>query len=340
MNELQKQITELSVVLKKVDPESVEEEPQDYSLLDIPDAELTPEQRKEKKRIRFLKNAKEGREKAKQKKKELQEQKERQMKLEEEERLKNPEQYLENLRKRKLDLLERKSKRQKNNAQSIGRSTVAKQKKMRALTDVEHEDAKEEMFGANDEDWDIYLAMQSGEDAESEMETSELSRIDELLQKFDPKVENQPEKSVEAPETDYQIYLTTERIRIPEVLFQPSLMGIEQMGLAEAIYHILNQFNEVQRASMVQNIFFTGGNVLFPNFDQRVANDVRMMRPIDSVVRVFTAKDAVKDAWRGASKWATTPEFSTSIITKAMYEEKGADYLKEHFASNVYYKSA
>jgi len=51
------------------------------------------------------------------------------MKLEEEERLKNPEQYLENLRKRKLDLLERKSKRQKNNAQSIGRSTVANKRK-------------------------------------------------------------------------------------------------------------------------------------------------------------------------------------------------------------------
>jgi actin-related protein 5 len=42
-------------------------------LLDIPDSELTPEQKKEKKKQRFLKNTREGKAAAKQKRKESKE---------------------------------------------------------------------------------------------------------------------------------------------------------------------------------------------------------------------------------------------------------------------------
>lgn len=39
----------------------------------------------------------------------------------------------------------------------------------------------------------------------------------------------------------HQMYLGTERIRVPEVIFQPSLIGEDQAGLAETMQHMLDQ---------------------------------------------------------------------------------------------------
>ena len=42
------------------------------------------------------------------------------------------------------------------------------------------------------------------------------------------------------------------------------------------------------------------------------------------------------DAWYGARQWALSPAFNNSSITRAEYEEKGGEYLKEHHLSNQF----
>ena len=46
----------------------------------------------------------------------------------------------------------------------------------------------------------------------------------------------------------------------------------------------------------------------------------------------------VLDAWYGARKWARTlsNNLRTVSVTTEEYDEKGGEYLKEHFASNLY----
>lgn len=39
----------------------------------------------------------------------------------------------------------------------------------------------------------------------------------------------------------HQLFLGTERIRVPEILFQPSLIGEEQAGIAETMQHVLDR---------------------------------------------------------------------------------------------------
>lgn len=39
----------------------------------------------------------------------------------------------------------------------------------------------------------------------------------------------------------HQLFVGTERVRAPEILFQPSLMGEEQMGLMETLQFVLEQ---------------------------------------------------------------------------------------------------
>ena len=42
------------------------------------------------------------------------------------------------------------------------------------------------------------------------------------------------------------------------------------------------------------------------------------------------------DAWLGARQWVTSSGIGNVWITRAEYQEKGGDYLKEHMASNRY----
>jgi len=55
---------------------------------------------------------------------------------------------------------------------------------------------------------------------------------------------------------DY-IELAVERIKGPEVLFQPKIGGIDQSGLIEVINQVLKNYNSDIQKVLLQNIFLT-----------------------------------------------------------------------------------
>lgn len=50
-----------------------------------------------------------------------------------------------------------------------------------------------------------------------------------------------------------------ESIRAPEVLFQPSLIGCSEMGVAELIDFVLKLFPPAEQQRLVNSILLTGG---------------------------------------------------------------------------------
>ncbi|KAM9296515.1 actin-related protein 5 [Gastrophryne carolinensis] len=135
----------------------------------------------------------------------------------------------------------------------------------------------------------------------------------------------------------HQMYLGTERIRVPEVLFQPSLIGEDQTGLAEAMQYILDRYSAEVQQELVQNVFLTGGNVMYPGVQARMEKELLMMRPFGSTFQVSLASNPVLDAWHGASDWALQNlEASEGWISRKDYEEMGGEYISEHVASNCY----
>ena len=87
----------------------------------------------------------------------------------------------------------------------------------------------------------------------------------------------------------------------------------------------------------MQNVFITGGCGTFPNFKERLERELLEMRPFQSTFNVRTAANPLMDSWYGACKWALSPTFDSHCITKADYEEKGGEYLKESCISNRYF---
>nr|XP_033770780.1 actin-related protein 5 [Geotrypetes seraphini] len=135
----------------------------------------------------------------------------------------------------------------------------------------------------------------------------------------------------------HQMFLGTERIRVPEILFQPSLIGEDQAGLAETMQYVLDRYPKEVQEELVQNVFLTGGNMTFPGMKARIERELLEMRPFQSTFQVKLASNPTLDAWYGAHDW--TLDYMNSEegwITRKDYDEKGGEYLKEHCASGPY----
>jgi len=349
--------------------EIIEEKKSDeeiYPLLNIPDEELTTDQLKEKRKQKMFKGAAEARNK-KREEKLIQEQK----KLEREkqeilERESNPQQYINKLKALKLMISEKRAQRIKIESMEIsgGRRSVTSRKRMALLASqmgnkdrLPTSNEKDDRFGANDDDWDVYKhaaipSKQFNNDSEndSEEERTELANIEEKLLNFDPNYQK-PENKKIITEKDFQLEIYVNRIRIPELIYKPSMIGIDESGLTETIRRILIRMDEKNAEKLMKNILITGGNSNFQFFDQRLKKELISIRPVNSIINIYKAKNSMIDAWRGAAKLGfnhfienknNSSISSSSVpminyITKQMYDECGADYLSEHSCSNKYF---
>lgn len=140
----------------------------------------------------------------------------------------------------------------------------------------------------------------------------------------------------------HQLFVGTERLRCPEVLFQPSLTGEDQMGLMETLQYVLDRYSAEQQEALVSNVFLTGGNMLYPGMKQRVERELLAIRPFQSHFKVTMAARPSLDAWFGARDWALQhppapgEEEEGGWVSRQDYEEKGGEYLSEHCASNLF----
>jgi hypothetical protein len=126
-----------------------------------------------------------------------------------------------------------------------------------------------------------------------------------------------------------------ERIRVPEVVFKPSIAGVDQAGLIEIAADIINQrFSSTQdRTRLLKDVFLTGGNTLFQGFEDRFRNELRGVLPVDADLIVRQAADPVMDAWKGAAQWASGGDLSRAFVSRQEYMEKGSEYIKVSYDS-------
>ena len=119
--------------------------------------------------------------------------------------------------------------------------------------------------------------------------------------------------------------LANERFSIPEILFHPSNIGIEQMGLPEAIAHSVSLTPRPMHPHLFANIIITGGNALFPGFEARLSAEVRKMAPDDYEVNVTVPENPQSYAWLGGATLASSSSKPGHLVpvTLAEYREHG-----------------
>jgi actin-related protein 6 len=124
---------------------------------------------------------------------------------------------------------------------------------------------------------------------------------------------------------DYQILrLNNDRFSVPELLFHPSDVGINQMGISETVVDAISACPEETQPHLYANIIVIGGSAKFPGMQARLQKDIRSMAPEWFHVNVSLPDDPQTYAWGGGRYAVEDPDFDKLWITRQDYEENGS----------------
>ncbi len=144
--------------------------------------------------------------------------------------------------------------------------------------------------------------------------------------KQDLKRSDQYEKKFSFP--DGSLYtLSKERFMVPELLFDPSLMQIEELALHKAIMESVNSCDIDLRPILLNNVFLSGGSSLFQNLKARLYQELEIElareKRNDINLRIIAPRERTFSVWIGGSILSILPEFSGKWVTRARYYNEG-----------------
>ncbi|CAH0562286.1 unnamed protein product [Brassicogethes aeneus] len=241
--------------------------------------------------------------------------------------------FLQNIKKMRQEILHKKLVRKQRKQDMAKRRTAAGQERMRIISQLARKEKGNDDFGLRDEDWEIYKTIsKDGGDSDSEAENEKLLEFEEIIRVHEPSELDE----ITTPGETHQLHVGIEKIRAPELLFKPYMLGSSDAGLSEVIGYVLSLFSYDDQLKLAGNVLVMGGLAHLKGLQKRLLADLVSIRPFQSEVNVRIMQNPNSAAWYGARKFAKSPEFKKSLLTKAMYEENGPEYFKEHFASNSF----
>ena len=123
---------------------------------------------------------------------------------------------------------------------------------------------------------------------------------------------------------DSIVRLSTERYSIPEAIFDPKRIGLEQDGLHEIVFKSILKSNSDIRKEIFSNVVLAGGNTLFENFQGRMKNELLELAPVKTPINVIANKERQFSSWIGGSVIGNMDTFQFLCINRKDYEDTGA----------------
>lgn len=162
------------------------------------------------------------------------------------------------------------------------------------------------------------------------------TRFKGIVRDYDPAAAARARKAGgAAPSNEDVITLRNERFTVPELLFNPSDIGMRQPGLADIIMQSLSVLPVGLWPGLLSNIVVVGGNAQLDNFVQRLQAEILQRVPDDCIVRVARPADPVASTWLGAAAFAAHEHVEKVAVTKQDYEEYGGAWVARKFAAGL-----
>jgi len=116
------------------------------------------------------------------------------------------------------------------------------------------------------------------------------------------------EKSYELPDGQV-ITIGAERFRCPEVLYQPSMVGMEASGIHETTYNSIMKCDVDIRKDLYGNIVLSGGTTMFPGIADRMSKEISALAPSSMKIKVVAPPERKYSVWIGGSILASLSTF-------------------------------
>lgn len=84
-----------------------------------------------------------------------------------------------------------------------------------------------------------------------------------------------------------------ELFTVPELLFRPSDIGLEQCGIVEGVMQAVDGMSEPMMALCLANIVLVGGSTKFPGFIERFKRELRAVAPDIFEIGVYAPEDPI-----------------------------------------------
>ncbi|KAJ7646286.1 actin-related protein Arp6 [Mycena polygramma] len=132
-------------------------------------------------------------------------------------------------------------------------------------------------------------------------------------------------------DTDQVLNMGNERFTVPEIIFRPDDIGLDQSGLPETIATSISLLPEDLQGMFWANIGLIGGNTKLPGFRRRLLSELQSLAPVGCDVVLYQSEDPVLDAYHSAVACASDPAFLERTVTRAEYLEYGSVALRRKF---------
>jgi centractin len=123
------------------------------------------------------------------------------------------------------------------------------------------------------------------------------------------------------------VTLSTERYQAPNILFDPSMIGSEEAGVADILVDSIMKSDIDLRSTFFSQVVLAGGSTLFPGFGDRMLYEVRSRSPSHTKIRISAPPERVNSTFVGGSILASLATFKSMWTSKQDYEEHGSNVL-------------
>ncbi|KAI9023515.1 actin-related protein 6 [Phycomyces nitens] len=130
--------------------------------------------------------------------------------------------------------------------------------------------------------------------------------------------------------------MNNERFMIPEILFNPSDIGMNQAGIPEAIFQAIEACDPEYHGLLYANIVLVGGNANLIGYKERIEQDLQVMVPSEYELRIAVPEDPVGYAWKGGNRLAslgTKTDLQKRFVSRKEYMEYGSEICQRRFNS-------
>merc|ERR1712187_621753 len=136
-------------------------------------------------------------------------------------------------------------------------------------------------------------------------------------------------KKASEGETTYElpdgqvITVGSERFRVPEVLFKPSLIGKEAEGIHKTLYDSIMKCDIDIRKDLYSNIVLSGGTTMFDKIDDRITKELTSLAPSTMEVKVTAPTERKYSVFSGGSILASLSTFEKMWISMSEDDDSG-----------------
>ena len=115
----------------------------------------------------------------------------------------------------------------------------------------------------------------------------------------------------------------SERFRCPEVLFQPSMVGVEGAGIHETPFNSVMKCDMDIRKDLYGNIVLSGGTTMFEGVAERMEKEVVALAPSSMKIKIVAPPERKYSVWIGGSILSSLSTFQQMWISTQEYDESG-----------------